>query len=61
MTPVVALDYHLQLPELIHSKEKRACKRLVLFAMVNIGFIISFIALLLLAIYEEDLNSLITL
>jgi hypothetical protein len=51
----------LQLPELIHSKEKQLCRRMVFFVMVNIGFIISFLALLLLAIYEEDLNTLITL
>ena len=32
-----------------------------MFVMINIGFIISFVALLLLAIYEEDLDTLVTL
>ena len=51
------LSLSLQFPELIRIKEK-SYKRFVLFVMMNIGFIISYIALLLLAIYEEDLNTL---
>ena len=50
----------LQIPELIRLKERRICRRLVFFVMINIGFIISFLILLLLVIYEEDLNSLVT-
>ena len=48
-----------QFPEMIHSKEK-GWRRVVMFVMINIGFAISFMALLLLAIYEEDLNTLVT-
>jgi len=47
------------LPDLIHSKEKGRT-RWGLFLMANIGFYISFIVLLLIAIYEEQLNSLIS-
>ncbi len=50
----------LQLPELIHSNEKGS-SRWVMFLMANIGLIISFVALLLLAIYEDALNSLVSL
>ena len=49
----------IQLPELIHVKEK-GCVCFLLILMANIGFIISFVALLLIAIYEEELNTLIT-
>ncbi|XP_064396790.1 zinc transporter ZIP6-like isoform X1 [Halichondria panicea] len=48
------------LPELIHSNEKGS-SRWVMFLMANIGLIISFVALLLLAIYEDALNSLVSL
>ena len=49
---------HTQLPELIHSREKGRT-RWILFLMANIGFYISFVVLLLIAIYEEELNTLI--
>ena len=49
---------HTQLPELIHSREKGRT-RWMLFLMANIGFYISFVVLLLIAIYEEELNTLI--
>lgn len=49
----------LQLPQLIHTKAK-GWRRGISFLMINIGFILSFVALLLLAIYEEDLDSLVT-
>lgn len=52
--------YISQFPELIHSKQK-GWRRVIMFVMINIGFIISFVALLLLAIYEEDLDTLVTL
>ena len=48
----------LQLPELIHSKEKGR-HRWGLFIAANAGFFVSFLALFLLAVYEEDLNTLI--
>ena len=50
---------HVQLPELIHVKEK-GCVRFFLIQMANIGFLISFAVLLVIAIYEEELNTLIT-
>ena len=48
-----------QLPELIHMKEKGGV-RFLLILMANIGFFISFVILLLIAIYEEELNTLIS-
>ena len=49
---------HTQLPELIHLKQK-GCLRWGLFLVLNIGFLISFVVLLLLAIYEDQLNNLV--
>jgi zinc transporter ZupT len=46
------------LPELIHSKEKGR-HRWGLFLAANLGFLLSFLALFLLAVYEETLNSLL--
>ena len=40
-----------QFPELIHSQKGWRC--VVMFVMINIGFAFSFIALLLLAIYDR--------
>ena len=50
----------VQLPELIHINEK-GCTRLALILMANIGFVISFVILLVIAIYEDELNTLVTI
>ena len=47
-----------QLPELIHTDEK-GCKRLIVILMTNIGFWVSFIILVLIAVYEDVFDHLI--
>ncbi len=50
---------HLQLPGLIHISDKGRVwwgK----FAMINLGFILSFAALLLLAMFEDELNKVLS-
>ena len=47
-----------KLPELVHSKVK-GCEKVGHLVFILIGFSTSFTILLLIAIYEEELNSLV--
>ena len=58
LTPPPHPHTHAQLPELIHSDEK-GYKRIVVILMANIGFWISFIILLLIAVYEDVFDHLV--
>ena len=57
--PPYHFPFLFQLPELIHSKEK-GYHRWGLFCAANIGFFVSFIVLFIIAVYEEDLNNLVS-
>ena len=52
--------FYYQLPGLIHTKDK-GCSRWGQFVMCNVGFLVAFTALLLLAMFEEELNAIIDL
>lgn len=43
------------LPSIIHNTEK-GYMLAIIFIMINIGIVISFVSLLLIAIYEDELN-----
>ena len=49
---------YLQLPSIIHNTEK-GYMLAVIFIMASIGFAISFVSLLLIAIYEDELNQIV--
>ena len=54
---ICALSLSLsQLPELIHTDEK-GYKLFFLTLMTNIGFFISFIVIVLIAVFEKQLNN----
>ena len=58
LVPTIYVYY--QLPGLVHTKDK-GCSRWGQFVMSNVGFLVAFAALLLLAVYEEELNAVIDL